>query len=784
MKNTALLLFLSLINCSLFAQYPGNVDTGLLFWVKANDGTSCSTPGCSINQWNDFSGNTDHLSQTTSFRQPQFTENVSNFNPGIVLDGSDDRMRRDVVNYTSDFTIFIAARVDISATSPEGTIFNNHFDNGSGNGDLSSFQIDTDGTTYRYRNLEEILYGPYVNEYVILAATNTDFGLPNTNVTTYRNEVLVGSLDFSGTNRAQTFNDYVIGVNRINSNYMAGEISEIVLYDRVLTLAEINRVESYLAIKYGLTLGVNGTSLDYNSSTSTVIWDQSGNTDFNFAIGGIGRDDNSQLNQKQSQSIYDAIVTIGNGDNLFSTNALNTNNFTADNAFLLWGNDNGLLTFNCNTNVPIGYGQLFERTWKVQETGSVGDVVVAFDMTSAGLTGTASDYALIIDTDNDGNYDDETPFTGTIIGNNLTFTGVDFISGNTFTLIQVDDYRLETVDVSICEGTTYTLPNGQMVSLSDTYIDTLIIPGCDSIITTNLTLLSSDTIIIDTSICNGTTYSIAGSDYTASGIYFDLVGTNVLGCDSIVQTNLVVNPLPNVIPNSNSNPLCEGDSLLLYGSGSQATYTWDNEVIDSVAFIPNIGTTIYIVTGTDSNNCQAIDSISITTYTLPEVNGIVNDNIICEGQEVVFSSSGTAVAYEWDNGVIEGIPFTPLPEQSLFTVTGTDSNGCENSDVLELLIEECNDDCEVTFPNVFSPNDDGINDKFSVITDCLFFESYQLTIYNRWGGLVFESNQPENSWDGYFNTKKAPLDVYVFVLTYKLPGEPSEILKGDVTLLR
>ncbi len=85
--------------------------------------------------------------------------------------------------------------------------------------------------------------------------------------------------------------------------------------------------------------------------------------------------------------------------------------------------------------------------------------------------------------------------------------------------------------------------------------------------------------------------------------------------------------------------------------------------------------------------------------------------------------------------------------------------------------------------NAFSPNNDGINDLFSVICNpCDRFSG--LFIYNRWGELVFETNDPAIGWDGTHNEKDAETGTYVYVLTYDNGNEVPLMDKGYFVLIR
>jgi hypothetical protein len=104
-----------------------------------------------------------------------------------------------------------------------------------------------------------------------------------------------------------------------------------------LSFAERQRVNSYLAIKYGVTLDTT-----YKASDATSIWDDVANAGYANNIAGIGQDSCSGLNQKQSRSVNPVndgnMVAIGNYA-IANSNSENTNNFSADKTFMIWGDD-------------------------------------------------------------------------------------------------------------------------------------------------------------------------------------------------------------------------------------------------------------------------------------------------------------------------------------------------------------------------------------------------------------------------------------------------------------
>ncbi|MBL7887897.1 MAG: T9SS type A sorting domain-containing protein, partial [Flavobacterium sp.] len=179
----------------------------------------------------------------------------------------------------------------------------------------------------------------------------------------------------------QNVNDsqYWIGRSEGWDGSLDGRVGEIITLSSRATNIEKSNIQSYLAIKYGITLGVNGTSLDYTNSDGNKIWDIAANAGYNYDIAGIGRDDISRLNQKQSRSINSTeVMTIGLTD-ILATNTANTSTFATDKSYLVWGaNGQNMANSGVPINVDLGpttittITEVVNRKWKVVETG--GDV--------------------------------------------------------------------------------------------------------------------------------------------------------------------------------------------------------------------------------------------------------------------------------------------------------------------------------------------------------------------------------------------------------------------------
>jgi hypothetical protein len=183
-----------------------------------------------------------------------------------------------------------------------------------------------------------------------------------------------------------------------------------------------------------------------------------------------------------------------------------------------------------------------------------------------------------------------------------------------------------------------------------------------------------------------------------------LFNADISCVDTSNVLTITVNPLP-IVTAGGDQEVCEGLPATLSGGGAQS-YSWDNSVVDGVEFTP-VSTEIYTVIGTDANGCENTAQVTITVNPLPTVSG-GSDIEVCNGTEVTLEGSG-ATTYVWDNGVSDGVAFTPNSSQT-YSVIGTDDNGCENSaqvtvDILALPVVSAGEDstvCEYNFPIVIS----------------------------------------------------------------------------------
>lgn len=185
-----------------------------------------------------------------------------------------------------------------------------------------------------------------------------------------------------------------------------------------------------------------------------------------------------------------------------------------------------------------------------------------------------------------------------------------------------------------------------------------------------LTAAGASTYSWDNGITNGMAFTP-----TSSGSY-TVIGTATNGCTDTTSITIQVDPVPTVQINASHTTICQGDSITLSGQGA-ITYTWNNAVVDGQTFAPNASNT-YVVTGTDGNGCSNTDQVMVVVNTLPLVVANASETILCQGEMLTLTGTG-ATTYQWDNGVVNGVAFSPS-SNATYSVTGTDGNGCSNTD--------------------------------------------------------------------------------------------------------
>ncbi len=417
MKKELLLIIFLICTLYTYCQTgPGGVgsSTNNKLWLDANRGVTLIGPN--VSSWADQSGNGNTANPSSATARPSIVASSVNGYPSLDFDGVNDELLvadnagLDLTSWHIFMVVIVDAQKNYNAWMVKGNDSQENFELLSYNdGNVHTPTYYTDGT----RTSPSAAAGQ---------ATTTEFNIIEYSYTStvgrdaYKNNGATIITD--NDNKTPSTNNFeiYIGNERGTARYLDGDIAEVIVYNTRLNSAQRIIVNNYLAAKYNKTL------------TNNDLYDEDA-SGFDHDVAGIGRVDASNL---QNDSRGSGMVRMLNPSGL------------GDNEFLMWGHDNGVVSATNTTDVPAGIQARSNRIWRVSERNStnasnvnVGNVDIQFDFSGLGAI-TVGDLRLLIDTDNDGLFADETPIgsatlvsgsiyqfsavLGTALSNNRRFT--------------------------------------------------------------------------------------------------------------------------------------------------------------------------------------------------------------------------------------------------------------------------------------------------------------------------------------------------------------------------
>ena len=198
--------------------------------------------------------------------------------------------------------------------------------------------------------------------------------------------------------------------------------------------------------------------------------------------------------------------------------------------------------------------------------------------------------------------------------------------------------------------------------------------------------------------------------------------------------------------------LCEGEMIALDATTDDAEYNWENGTTLPTRQVSVDGEYWVDVT---VGGCSISDTIMVDIEPVPSVI-LGSDITLCEQENLVISAITNVSNITWQDGSM-GTDFH-ISEPGIYWAEVSNDCGVA-TDTLKIELKECN--CSVYIPNAFTPNNDGINDKFSIKYDCNF-SKFDFRIFDRWGKMLFQSANPNFEWDG----EEIPIGTYTYQLDY------------------
>jgi large repetitive protein len=254
-------------------------------------------------------------------------------------------------------------------------------------------------------------------------------------------------------------------------------------------------------------------------------------------------------------------------------------------------------------------------------------------------------------------------------------------------------------------------------------------------------------------VASGSTAGVVSGSGSQAGTYtVTYTYSNPNGC--VYQTTAQITVLPPANINAGMNvSICDFDPYTLSASGG-VQYQWQGGFTNGQTITPSAGVNNYVVLGTDANGCQGIDTVTVIVVPYPIIS-FTQD--VSEGNPVLnvnftntSSSNATNFVWNFGNGTLNSNDVNvsnTYTTPGIYTVTLTgESNGCFASASSTVTVINFEPPI-IEAPNVFSPNNDNVNDLWEFIL-LENVEKIEFVIVNRWGQVVFESQDLNLGWNG------------------------------------
>ena len=783
-----------LCNTIIYAQTPGGVSAGLTSWFKANSsiaGNVDTAGSASVANWKSELGNFQ-VSQATTNRQPVFQATATmtgnfNFNPFLQFSKSNNTVLSNTAS-TPDLagnngSIFMVVNTynGLADGNPSGLTYKA---TSYGYQFKPSFRVQSGdgvaggtGDFYNWAPFPSGAPGYAETAGIILSCKGVDKSTADVFFSARRNGDSIGvSHRYDQPPDGYSYTPSVPtglflgsdGAATGGQNMSCG-LAEVITYDTYLSETDQNKVETYLAVKYGITLtrDLLTTARDYTATNGHVVWNAAANTGYSFNITGIGRDDNAGLLQKQSRSAHNnALVTIYNtatGGNFPVSNAGNPSAISSDLSYVLIG-DNGLANTlsACTAN---GYLNRMPRIWKVQKTGTgISRVTVAVD-------------------------------TGVLSINTkqlIVSTNAGFSSFIAYPLITANGKLYAEVILNNNEYFTFATDSLQVAF-------TTVTPVCTSTSNGSIT----------TVVTGGNapySYAWSPSGDVTSGILGIPAGTYSLtithgGCQVTRQVILSA-PVAPAAPVAAGVGICPGETAIVAITNPNAAYTYNWYTTSTGGTVQQSGPTVTVTTttlpvtwyvGIAYGSCNSsrtpviISQLTALPVPLTVAVAVTTSSITFQWQPVA-GASGYQVSINGGSYITPssgslGVTHTISGLQPLQTVTihviALGVKNCQSSSPGKASAKTLAD--EIFIPNTFTPNGDGKNEVFMAYGNVI--AGLTMKVFNQWGELLYETNSVTTGWNGTHKGKLQPIGVYYYVIRIRQTDGTEITRKGSVNLL-
>jgi gliding motility-associated-like protein/CSLREA domain-containing protein len=354
-----------------------------------------------------------------------------------------------------------------------------------------------------------------------------------------------------------------------------------------------------------------------------------------------------------------------------------------------------------------------------------------------------------------------------------------------------DEYSWNTGDdtqaITIDAAGVYTIEISVDGCLYSSSVELFVLPLPSFSLGPDFELCEGETSLLDVSAIDGT-YEWQDGASNATFLVSETGSYSVTitldNCVASDEIGVVVNPIP-IFDLGEDAVICYSDDFQLevVSAVPNINVLW-NTGSTSATLVP-VATGFYEASATASG-CVFSDDINVEIIPPIELD-LGPDRIACKETVVTIDTYLQTFPYPLDFTWSEPGTEATLEVNQTDTYTVSVADDCETvSDEVYVYFEQCG--CLIYVPNAFTPDNDGLNEVFQVESECAF-ENYNLKIFNRDGDIVFQTEDPNDRWNGntYGGAYYVKDDVYVWQIEYStttLEGSISDKLTGHVTVLR
>lgn len=225
--------------------------------------------------------------------------------------------------------------------------------------------------------------------------------------------------------------------------------------------------------------------------------------------------------------------------------------------------------------------------------------------------------------------------------------------------------------------------------------------------------------------------------------------------------------------------ICDSKSISLNAAFLDATYEWSTGDVDSSIIVRTPGRYSVQIS---IDGCVFYDTVMVVDIDRISVSDTVG---VCDNQYPVYINAPVTGSYLWSDGSVDRVLEVSTGDEYYVDV----ENIC-GTRRFDFLVTDKKCDCKPIVPSAFSPNGDGLNDVFRILTNTscdLEYHIQSFSVYNRWGQQVFISREETAYWDGKYKGFMQDVGTYFWVLNYstsKNGQKDQHVLNGDVILIR